>query len=104
MSERIFIVVLSIWVIILIGLTFGIGLVIELDELLISNGILTIIDLINNVGDLGEKLINKTIIIILLFNNKLEIPQINNSNFLKSCGINLFDKKKNQSNYPHYII
>merc|ERR1711976_1003201 len=103
MFERIFMVVLSVWVMVLVGLIFGIGLVIGLDELLISKGILTIIDLINNLGDLGEKLINKAIVMILLFNNKLEIPQINNSNFLKSCGINLFEKK-NQSNYPHYII
>lgn len=100
MFERIFMVVLSVWVMVLVGLIFGIGLVIGLDELLISKGILTVIDLINNLGGLGEKLINKAIVMILLFNNKLEIPQINNSNFLKSCGINLFDKKKTNQTTP----
>merc|ERR1711976_1053052 len=104
MFERIFMVVLSVWGMVLVGLIFGIALVIGLDELLIPRGILTIIDLVGNLGSLGEKFINKARVMVLLFYNKLEVPRINNSNSLKNRGINVFDKKKNQSNYLYYIM
>lgn len=100
MFERIFMIVLSVWGMVLVGLIFGIALVIGLDELLISQGVLTIIDLISNLGNLGENFINKTRIIMLLFYNKLEVPRINNSNFLKNCGMNVFDKKKTSQTTP----